>query len=102
MRFWLWILNVSWKLKWSSGDALLINYFRKAPARKPVWSNHETWRKLRNGIGKGKLGVGEGEVGTLFLLSLSILSRCFPPLLFFEGMRSSEVVRFRGWRCGWG
>jgi len=42
------ILNVSWKLKWSSGDALLTNYFRKAPAWNPVWSNHETWRKLGN------------------------------------------------------
>jgi hypothetical protein len=67
MKFWLWVLTVPWKLKWSSGDALLINYFRKAPAWNPVWSNHETWRK------SGKLGIGEGEVGILFFFSLGHL-----------------------------
>jgi len=51
MKIWLWVSNGSWKLKWSSGDALLINYFRKAPAWNPVWSNHEAWRI-------GKMGRG--------------------------------------------
>jgi len=46
MKSWVRILNLSWKLERSSGDALLVNYFRKPPAWNPIWSNHETWRKF--------------------------------------------------------
>jgi len=97
MRLWPRILNDSWKLKWSSGDALLTSYFRKAPAWNSVWSNHETWRKSGNGIGKGKLGLEEEEVGYFFPLSVIyiILDFCF----FFDARESlvralCEVVIF--------
>jgi hypothetical protein len=93
MRFWVWILTVSWKLKWSSGDALLINYFRKAPAWNPVWSNHETWRKLGNG--KGILGLGEGEVGILFCGFISLLYSGFFFSVFPCCGRESRVFLLR-------
>ena len=71
MKIWIWILNVSWKLKWSSGDALLTNYLREAPAWNPVWSNRETWRKWELGREKWKFS---------FLLDYIYYYRHLPPI----------------------
>ena len=87
MKIQLGILDDSWKLKWSSGDALLTSYFRKAPAWNPVWSNHEARRKL---------GLWEGEVENFFFFGqiiLEIFSISFFPRKSLSG-RSIVVVIF--------
>jgi hypothetical protein len=67
----VWILNVSWKLKWSSGDALLTKT-TSARRRRGIRSG-QTMRRGGNGkqeLGKGNSGIGEGEVGILFFANL--------------------------------
>jgi len=79
IKIWLSGFIDSWKLKWSSGDTLFTNYFRKAPVWNPVWSNHESWRKWEREIGNwgGRSGISFlldiifYHIFFLFFLSLS-------------------------------